>query len=60
MTGLQGATVLVTGGAGTIGSTIVEQLLALEGDQRVAEVRVLDTWSAAAAPTCARSPRILD
>ncbi|MBA8792708.1 UDP-glucose 4-epimerase [Friedmanniella endophytica] len=42
MTGLQGATVLVTGGAGTIGSTIVEQLLALEGDQRVAEVRVLD------------------
>ncbi|GAA1822272.1 NAD-dependent epimerase/dehydratase family protein [Microlunatus capsulatus] len=35
---LRGATVLVTGGAGTIGSTIVDQLLAAE----VAEVRVLD------------------
>jgi UDP-glucose 4-epimerase len=35
---LAGATVLVTGGAGTIGSTIVDQLL----DADVAEVRVLD------------------
>lgn len=35
---LSGASVLVTGGAGTIGSTIVEQLLA----RNVAEVRVLD------------------
>jgi len=37
-TPLQGATVLVTGGAGTIGSTIVDQLLETD----VAEVRVLD------------------
>jgi nucleoside-diphosphate-sugar epimerase len=35
---LRGATVLVTGGAGTIGSTIVDQLLA----EDVAEVRILD------------------
>ncbi|WP_375431147.1 NAD-dependent epimerase/dehydratase family protein [uncultured Friedmanniella sp.] len=35
---LSGATVLVTGGAGTIGSTIVDQLLAAD----VAEVRILD------------------
>jgi UDP-glucose 4-epimerase len=35
---LRGATVLITGGAGTIGSTIVDQLLAAD----VAEVRVLD------------------
>ncbi len=35
---LAGARVLVTGGAGTIGSTIVDQLLGLD----VAEVRVLD------------------
>ncbi|WP_375422877.1 NAD-dependent epimerase/dehydratase family protein [uncultured Friedmanniella sp.] len=35
---LGGATVLVTGGAGTIGSTIVDQLLAAD----VAEVRILD------------------
>jgi UDP-glucose 4-epimerase len=35
---LAGSTALVTGGAGTIGSTIVDQLLAAE----VAEVRVLD------------------
>ena len=38
MTSLQGATALVTGGAGTIGSTVVDQLL----DAGVAEVRVLD------------------
>jgi UDP-glucose 4-epimerase len=38
MNALQGATVLVTGGAGTIGSAIVDQLL-LSG---VGEVRVLD------------------
>jgi UDP-glucose 4-epimerase len=38
VTSLQGATILVTGGAGTIGSTIVDQLLA----QDVAEVRILD------------------
>ncbi len=38
MTSLQGATVLVTGGAGTIGSTIVDQLL----DAGVAHVDVLD------------------
>lgn len=38
MTTLEGATTLVTGGAGTIGSTIVDQLLAAG----VAEVRVLD------------------
>ncbi len=37
---LTGARVLVTGGAGTIGSTIVEQLLATD----VAEVRVLDNF----------------
>ncbi len=35
---LTGATVLVTGGAGTIGSTIVDQLL----DAGVGEVRILD------------------
>jgi UDP-glucose 4-epimerase len=35
---LGGATVLVTGGAGTIGSTIVDQLLAADAD----EVRILD------------------
>ena len=39
MTELQGATTLVTGGAGTIGSTIVDQLL----DAGVAEVRILDS-----------------
>jgi UDP-glucose 4-epimerase len=38
MTGLNGATVLVTGGAGTIGSTIVDQLLAAGA----AHVDVLD------------------
>jgi UDP-glucose 4-epimerase len=38
MTALQGAAVLVTGGAGTIGSTIVDQLL----DAGVAHVDVLD------------------
>ncbi|MGO4383795.1 NAD-dependent epimerase/dehydratase family protein [Specibacter sp. RAF43] len=38
MSNLQGATVLVTGGAGTIGSTIVDQLL----DAGVAHVDVLD------------------
>jgi UDP-glucose 4-epimerase len=38
MTTLHGAAVLVTGGAGTIGSTIVDQLL----DQGVAHVDVLD------------------
>jgi UDP-glucose 4-epimerase len=37
-TTLQGATVLVTGGAGTIGSTIVDQLL----EAGVGEVRILD------------------
>jgi UDP-glucose 4-epimerase len=38
MTSLKGATALVTGGAGTIGSTVVDQLL----DAGVGEVRVLD------------------
>ena len=38
MSALQGATVLVTGGAGTIGSTIVDQLL----DAGVAHIDVLD------------------
>src|ERR1700712_678379 len=38
MTALTGATVLVTGGAGTIGSTIVDQLL----DEGVSRIRVLD------------------
>jgi len=38
MTALKGAVALVTGGAGTIGSTIVDQLLAAD----VAAVRVLD------------------
>ena len=38
MTSLAGATVLVTGGAGTIGSTIVDQLL----DAGVGHVRILD------------------
>ena len=37
-TTLRGATVMVTGGAGTIGSTIVDQLL----EVGVAEVRILD------------------
>ena len=40
MTALRGATVLVTGGAGTIGSTIVDQLL----DAGAAEVVVLDNF----------------
>ena len=40
MTTLSGATTLVTGGAGTIGSTIVDQLLAAG----VGEVRVLDNF----------------
>lgn len=38
MSSLQGATVLVTGGAGTIGSTIVDQLLTTS----VSRVRILD------------------
>ncbi len=38
MTSLSGATALVTGGAGTIGSTVVDQLL----DAGVSEIRVLD------------------
>ncbi len=38
MTALKGATALVTGGAGTIGSTVVDQLL----DAGVSEVRILD------------------
>ena len=38
MTGVQGAVALVTGGAGTIGSTIVDQLLAAD----VSKVRILD------------------
>jgi UDP-glucose 4-epimerase len=38
MTDLRGANVLVTGGAGTIGSTLVDQLL----DAGVAHVDVLD------------------
>ncbi len=38
MTALSGATALVTGGAGTIGSTLVDQLL----DAGAAQVRVLD------------------
>ena len=38
MTALQGATTLVTGGAGTIGSTIVDQLLAAD----VSRIRILD------------------
>lgn len=38
MTALRGATVLVTGGAGTIGSTLVDQLL----DAGVAHIDVLD------------------
>ena len=38
MTALAGATALVTGGAGTIGSTLVDQLL----DAGAAQVRVLD------------------
>ncbi|CAN5118943.1 NAD-dependent epimerase/dehydratase family protein [soil metagenome] len=40
MTELSGATVLVTGGAGTIGSTLVDQLL----DAGVAHVDVLDNF----------------
>jgi UDP-glucose 4-epimerase len=39
VTSLRGATALVTGGAGTIGSTVVDQLL----DAGVAEIRVLDS-----------------
>ena len=38
MTALTGATTLVTGGAGTIGSTIVDQLLAAD----VGRIRILD------------------
>ena len=38
MTALRGAVVLLTGGAGTIGSTIVDQLLAANVD----EIRILD------------------
>ena len=38
MTSLKGANVLVTGGAGTIGSTLVDQLL----DAGAAHVDVLD------------------
>jgi UDP-glucose 4-epimerase len=38
MTSLSGATALVTGGAGTIGSTVVDQLL----DAGVSEIRILD------------------
>jgi UDP-glucose 4-epimerase len=38
VTSLSGATALVTGGAGTIGSTVVDQLL----DAGVSEIRVLD------------------
>ena len=38
MTAIEGATALVTGGAGTIGSTVVDQLLAAGA----AEVRILD------------------
>lgn len=38
MTALTGSTVLVTGGAGTIGSTIVDQLL----EQGVGRIRILD------------------
>ena len=38
MTNLEGSDVLVTGGAGTIGSTIVDQLL----DAGVAHIDVLD------------------
>jgi UDP-glucose 4-epimerase len=38
MTALRGATALVTGGAGTIGSTVVDQLL----DAGVSEIRILD------------------
>lgn len=38
MTSLQGATALVTGGAGTIGSTVVDQLL----EAGVSEIRILD------------------
>ena len=38
MTGLEGANVLVTGGAGTVGSTLVDRLL----DQGVESVVVLD------------------
>jgi UDP-glucose 4-epimerase len=40
MTALAGATALVTGGAGTIGSTLVDQLF----DAGVAQVRVLDNF----------------
>ena len=40
MTELTGATVLVTGGAGTIGSTIVDQLL----DEGVSQIDVLDNF----------------
>jgi NAD(P)-dependent dehydrogenase (short-subunit alcohol dehydrogenase family) len=47
---LRGATTLVTGGAGTIGSTIVDQLL---------EAASSTTSSAAAGPTCARRSRTL-
>jgi len=39
MSNLQGATVLVTGGAGTIGSTIVDQLIAAG----VGEIRIVDS-----------------
>ena len=40
MTALAGATALVTGGAGTIGSTLVDQLF----DAGAAQVRVLDNF----------------